>query len=140
MFLIEQHLSNVSQLTCIQFIDNMRSFLGNRFFIEYYFIRDNLISTTSCSNYSIDIVGVDVIPTRPDTISLYIADANSFTIIFKRIKGRQRVPYLPQLIGLLLNIIYYATVMSRAVSRSVLNVVARELRTKNTCLVTEVSD
>jgi len=58
-----------------------KSFLGRRFLIEYCFIKARRSSTTSCSNYSIEMVGFDTTPTKPATTSAYIAEANSFTII-----------------------------------------------------------
>lgn len=83
------------QSTSIQFIDNAKSFFGRIFYNEYFLIIAKRSSTTSYSNCSIDIVGVEEYPANPDITSLYIADANSFTIIVLNIKRQAELLYLP---------------------------------------------
>lgn len=72
----QEHFSMSLQSTLIQFIDDNNSLLGISPFNAYSFMIYSLSSTMSSSNYSNDIVGFEVYPLSPDTISLYTADAN----------------------------------------------------------------
>jgi hypothetical protein len=58
LLVLHPHLLRLSQSTGIQFKDTNKSYTGSIPFNIYSFMISNLKSTISCSNYSIDILGL----------------------------------------------------------------------------------